>query len=85
MKETQRLCYGCMAVIPKDTDICPHCGFRDESYQANPRCLMPGTPLHDRYIVGKVIGEGGFGITYIGWDTLKETPIAIKEYSTVAI
>ena len=80
MKETQRLCYGCMAVIPKDTDICPHCGFRDESYQANPRCLMPGTPLHDRYIVGKVIGEGGFGITYIGWDTLKETPIAIKEY-----
>lgn len=80
MKETQRFCYGCMAIIPKDTDICPHCGFRDESYQANPRCLMLGTPLHNRYIVGKVIGEGGFGITYIGWDTVKETPIAIKEY-----
>ncbi len=31
-------------------------------------------------MVGKVLGEGGFGITYIGWNLNLNLPIAIKEY-----
>lgn len=42
--------------------------------------LKPGTRLSNRYIVGNVIGEGGFGITYIGYDTMLDIRIAIKEY-----
>ena len=40
----------------------------------------PGTLLHDRYIVGRVLGYGGFGVTYIGWDGKLEQKVAIKEY-----
>ena len=80
MKKNERICYGCMSLIPKDTATCPVCSFNLKKLKQNPRCLLPGTSLQERYIVGKVIGEGGFGITYIGYDTRTEEPIAIKEY-----
>ena len=42
--------------------------------------LNKGTELHGRYVVEDILGEGGFGITYIGRDTLFDTPVAIKEF-----
>lgn len=42
--------------------------------------MIPGTLLKERYEVGRVIGEGGFGITYAGRDTLLDMKIAIKEF-----
>ena len=36
--------------------------------------------LRSRYQIGKVLGQGGFGITYLGRDTLMETTVAIKEF-----
>ncbi len=80
MNENERICYGCMSIIPKSKKICPFCSFTAESYNINPRSLPLDTLLHERYKIGRVIGEGGFGITYIGWDTESEEPVAIKEY-----
>lgn len=42
--------------------------------------LAMGTTLNDRYVVGKVIGNGGFGIIYLAYDTVAERRIAVKEY-----
>ena len=44
------------------------------------RVLQPGTVLNGRYLVGRVLGQGGFGITYIGRDLVLDICVAIKEY-----
>ena len=46
----------------------------------NSYCLPLESRLNQRYIIKKVLGEGGFGITYLGWDEVLEMPVAIKEY-----
>lgn len=61
--------------------VCTSCGF-DESVPLSPLLLPPGTPLmNGQYLVGKILGKpGGFGITYLGWDSQLATFVAIKEY-----
>lgn len=46
----------------------------------DPRWLPLGTILNSRYRVCKVIGSGGFGITYQVWDTQNSVYKAVKEY-----
>ena len=59
---------------------CAYCGLQQDKYRPIPRCLRPGMCLRDRYILGRVLGEGSFGISYIAWDCLLDTVVAIKEY-----
>lgn len=42
--------------------------------------LKTGNILNKKYRIERVLGEGGFGITYLAVDTLLELPVAIKEY-----
>lgn len=74
------LCPGCMAVLDEPDLPCPLCGFDKSTYSPSPRSLRPFTRLNGKYLVGKVIGEGGFGITYIGFNMETDLPVAIKEY-----
>lgn len=46
---------------------------------------MPETVLHGRYTLGVVLGAGGFGCTYMGWDTGLDKAVAIKEYAPVGL
>ncbi len=60
--------------------LCPRCGFDAAGYDAPPHQLKPGSILNGKYLVGRSLGEGGFGITYIGFDLNLELRVAIKEY-----
>lgn len=73
-------CMGCMNEYSEEFEICPYCGFIENSEPESPLHMEPGTYLADRYIVGRVVGYGGFGVTYIGWDAKLEQKVAIKEY-----
>ena len=61
-------------------EVCPYCGYIEGTKAKVPYHIQPGTVLVFRYIVGKVLGYGSFGVTYLGWDCLLEKKIAIKEY-----
>ena len=74
----EKLCLGCMQ-MKQDEPICEHCGF-DEQKENQSHQLPVGTLLQNQYLVGRVLGQGGFGITYIGWDQHLSIPVAIKEY-----
>ena len=71
-------CYHCMGVI--ETYPCPHCDYDPAQTAPQPHALKPGTILNGKYVVGAILGQGGFGITYIGWDLALESKVAIKEY-----
>lgn len=73
-------CLGCMEYYGDEFEICPHCGYVEGTPAEEAIHMAPGTLLHDRYIIGKVLGFGGFGVTYIGWDGRLEQKVAIKEY-----
>lgn len=75
-----KFCMGCMEQYEDNLNICPHCGYIENTDPVQALHITPGSILHDRYIVGKALGYGGFGVTYIGWDALLETKIAIKEF-----
>ena len=60
--------------------VCPECGRAYGRANAESFALKPGTILDGKYLVGEMLGQGGFGITYIGFDLLLEQKVAIKEY-----
>ena len=73
-------CMGCMETYREELGICPYCGYVDGTPVEEQIHMEPGTVLHDRYVIGKVLGFGGFGVTYIGWDNKLEMKVAVKEY-----
>ena len=73
-------CYGCMKVFEKEYELCPHCGFIVGTPQVMVNHLPCGTRLRNRYIIGKALGHGGFGITYIAWDDKEQMVVAVKEF-----
>ena len=71
-------CFNCM--MPTEGKLpCSHCGYEGDTRAASHQ-LPAGTILSNRYLIGNVIGQGGFGITYIGRDLRLNMRIAIKEY-----
>jgi len=74
----EKRCCGCMQ-IKTQSPLCEHCGY-NENIDNLPHQLRVNTVLNGRFRLGKVLGQGGFGITYIGWDLKENVPVAVKEY-----
>lgn len=58
---------------------CSHCGY-DPSKEENLSYALTSSILGGRYLIGRMLGQGGFGITYVGWDLALEMKVAIKEF-----
>jgi serine/threonine protein kinase len=75
------VCYNCYNYIPAGSVVCPFCGYNAADDAGRfPLALPPGTSLGGRYVVGRVLGQGGFGITYMALDCVTRQRAAIKEY-----
>ncbi len=75
----ETLCLACMDSDQVD-GTCPKCGRPADWKPDNAMHLRPGIRLRDQYLLGRALGHGGFGITYLGWDTDLARKTAIKEY-----
>ncbi|MEG2053852.1 MAG: serine/threonine-protein kinase, partial [Oscillospiraceae bacterium] len=61
--------------------ICSECGCdANKLLQKYPSALPFFTVLINRYVIGSVIGAGGFGITYLCYDSINGVKRAIKEF-----
>ena len=81
MAEQKHLCYNCFQEREAAEGPCPYCGFDlAENEKKFPVALRAGTVLNGRYIIGRVLGQGGFGITYLALDTQLNAKVAIKEF-----
>lgn len=77
------LCMGCMS-RKGNAVVCAQCGYFDRPPE-NPQQLPPRTILEGKYVIGRALGQGGFGITYLGCDLKLNKKLAIKEYFPVQI
>ncbi len=81
--EIHELCPGCMGRVTEQQIQygCPYCGYRlPVSGENAAHILAPRTVLQGKYMIGRMLGAGGCGITYLGYDLNLEMRIAIKEY-----
>lgn len=74
----KKYCFYCMSEL--ENEMCSLCNHINKDIDVPAHHLLPGTLLNNRYLVGMALGEGGFGITYIGRDLNLDMKIAIKEY-----
>jgi hypothetical protein len=76
------LCPKCMANDPQiqRTSGCPYCGWTDEKYENDMFKLPIGTILKDRFVIGRVLTEGGTAITYMAFDNDTGKQCCIKEF-----
>ena len=76
----ENICWNCFQDRGA-AQICPHCGYDPEQDREKyPHALPHGTILAGRYITGRVLGQGGFGITYIAQEYKTGNRVAIKEF-----
>lgn len=77
--EEKQLCPDCFQ-RKMEHGKCAWCGFEWTMEKKNRLRLAPFTMLNDRYMTGRLLGNGGFGITYKAYDTRQKSYCAIKEF-----
>ncbi len=73
------LCMGCMSKLEEGQTECPRCGYRDDTPHSL-EYLPPKTVLKERYIAGRVLSKNAEGATYIGYDSLENHKVQIREF-----
>lgn len=74
-------CCNCFHELVQDSGPCPRCGYDPAADQGKyPFALPHGSILAGQFITGRVLGQGGFGITYLALDSKLKSKVAIKEF-----
>ena len=80
----ETICVSCME-DDSGSPICPKCGAPFNLPVNNLLLLPPRTILREQYLIGRALGHGGFGITYLAWDIGLEARLAVKEYMPAGV
>lgn len=83
MKEHD-FCISCFKPL-SGYEKCPYCGRYQSEEKRIHHGLSIGTILNERYLIGEMLGFGGFGITYKVFDIQLNQIFAIKEFFPNAI
>lgn len=79
MTQHKTYCVSCFLVMDQSLDYCPRCTYPQPI--DNPQLyLHPPYRLYHQYVIGRVLGHGSFGITYLAYDRNLGVKAAIKEY-----
>ncbi len=75
----ENLCMYCFEDLQGQT-TCPHCG-RDARAAVPQIQMLPGSLVyHDRFLIGRALGQDATGIVYAAFDTKKKNKLRIREY-----
>lgn len=75
----EKLCPVCFQEAMEHGE-CRNCGYHAEESSAVKDYLAPFTILKEKYLLGKSLGQGGFGITYLAENMQSGLRCCIKEY-----
>ena len=76
----KNVCMKCMTGTINEEGKCTNCGAINATEKNGSMQLPVRAILKGKYLVGRVIGESGLGITYIGYDQELKKRVAIKEF-----
>ena len=82
--ELETICVSCME-DDSGSPVCPQCGSSFHLPVNNLLLLPPRTILREQYLIGRALGHGGFGITYLAWDVGLHIRLAVKEYMPAGV
>lgn len=72
------LCMGCMNELYGE-EKCPNCGFYANTPQISPYLPLK-SHIGDRYIIGKMMNANSEGATYMGYDSVRNAPVTVREF-----
>lgn len=72
-------CNSCFSTSVAE-DHCGACGTAQAEPGRDRRALPAGITVGRKYLLGRVLGAGGFGITYLAHDQSLHRRVALKEY-----
>ncbi|MGK7950045.1 MAG: hypothetical protein AB4368_15005 [Xenococcaceae cyanobacterium] len=75
------LCPVCLSENKENAITCIACGTALQPNNFPPSYHLPSNSIlqQGKYQIRKILGEGGFGITYEGLDLINNRKVAIKE------
>ncbi len=81
VRTNKNICLYCFGDLDGNR-VCMSCHRKADDTPSPPHHLPQRTVLgtQNRYLIGKALGEGGFGITYLAWDLQQGIKVAVKEY-----